>query len=88
MITKHYKNYRQSKIGIIKQALYGGKSSGSDYWNHMRTCIEHLKFTPCKTDLDVWMRKALKTSNGTEYWEYIILYVNDALCCSMNPGDV
>ena len=32
----------QGKIGIIKRALYGGKSAVSDYWKHMRTCMEHL----------------------------------------------
>ena len=30
----------------------------------------------------------MKPTDGTEYWEYILLYVDDDLCCSMNPRDV
>ena len=78
----------QGKIGVIKRALYGEKSAGGDYWKHMRTCMEHLKFKPCKADPDVWMRKAVKPNDGTEYWEYILLYVDGAICCSMASGDV
>jgi hypothetical protein len=48
----------------------------------------HLGFKPCKADPDVWMRKAVKSTDGTAYWEYILLYVDDAICCSMNAQDV
>ena len=54
-------------IGIIKRALYGGKCAGADYWKHMRSCMNHLGFIPCKTDPDVWMRSAIKDSDGTSY---------------------
>ena len=77
----------QGRIALIKRALYGGKSAGSDYWKHMRTCMEHLGFTSCKADPDVWMREAVKP-DGHEYWEYVLLYVDDALCCSCNPKEV
>ena len=73
---------------IIKRALYGGKCAGADYWKHMRTCMEHLNFTPCKADPDVWMRKAVKEEDNSPYWEYVLLYVDDALCVSMDPKSV
>ena len=40
-------------IGIIKRALYGGKCAGADYWKHMRSCMNHIGFVPCKADPDV-----------------------------------
>ena len=33
------------------------------------------------------MREAV-TPDGSEYWEYVLLYVNYALCCSCNPKEV
>ena len=69
--------------GIIKRALYCGNYAGIDYWKHMRSCINHLRFTPCKADPDVWMRQA--KNNRDDHLEYVLLYVDDALCISMNP---
>ena len=45
--------------------------------------MEHLGFKPCKADGKIWMRPAIKDS-GEEYWEYVLLYVDDSLCVSMN----
>ena len=73
---------------MIKRALYGGKTAGSDYWKHMRSCMEHLGFKSCEGDPDVWMRTAVKPRNGTEYWEYVLWYTDDALCVSHHPKEV
>jgi len=43
--------------------------------------MTHLGFTSCKADPDVWMRSAMK-DDGTEYWEYVLLYCDDALVIS------
>jgi hypothetical protein len=69
------------KVALIRRALYGGKSAGRDFRNHLRECMAYLKFTPCVADPDVWMRKALK-SDGSTYWEYVLLYVDDVLVIS------
>ncbi|GFH47961.1 hypothetical protein CTEN210_14370 [Chaetoceros tenuissimus] len=68
----------------IKRALYGGKSAGADYWKTMRSCMECLKFKPCKGDQDLWMRPAVD-NDGNEYWEYVCLYTDDALVISVDP---
>ena len=34
------------------------------------------------------MRPAIKPGDGTEYWEYVLLYVDDALAISMNPENI
>eukprot|EP00957_Ditylum_brightwellii_P015948 1201034-Ditylum_brightwellii.AAC.2 len=78
----------QGKIALTKCALYGGKSAGSDYWKHMHTCMEHLGFTSCKADTDVWMRPGVKPEDETEYWEFVLLYVDDTLCLSHCPKHV
>jgi len=72
---------------LIRRALYGGKASGADFWRHLRTCMEHIGFKPSKGDGDIWMRPAVKDS-GEEYWEYVLLYVDDALCISDNGRHV
>jgi hypothetical protein len=71
------------KVALIHRALYGGKSAGRDFRNHLRSCMRHLDFVSCPADPDVWMRPALK-SDGTEYYEYLLLYTDDALCVSEN----
>jgi hypothetical protein len=81
---KEFGEENEGRIALIRRALYGGKSAGRDYWLHMRSCMEYLKFTSCKADADVWMRPATR-SNGTEYYEYVLLYVDDCLVVSENP---
>ena len=49
--------------------------------------MSHLKFTPCLADPDVWMRPAIK-ADGTEYWEYVLLYCDDALVISENGREI
>ena len=63
------------KKALILRALYGGKSAGRDFRNHLRECMSHLGFKPCLADPDVWMRSATK-SDGSSYWEYVLLYVD------------
>ena len=72
---------------MIKTALYGGKSAGYDYWKYMRICMNHFGFESCKADPVVWMRPAGKLV-GVDHCEYVLLYVDDAICCSCNPKDV
>ena len=66
------------KKAIIKRALYGGKSAGRDYRNHLRACMRHLDFQSCLADPDVWMRPAKKSDNS-ECYEFCLLYTDDVL---------
>lgn len=72
------------KVALIHRALYGGKSAGRDFRNHLRSCMRHLGFVSCPADPDVWMRPASK-SDGATCYEYILLYTDDALAISENP---
>ena len=46
--------------------------------------MENLGCESCKADPDVWMRSATR-SDGQDYYEYILLYVDNCLCISENP---
>ena len=46
--------------------------------------MDLLGYSSCKADLDLWMRVAVKAT-GEEYYEYILLYVDDALAIGENP---
>ena len=49
--------------------------------------MQHLGFTSCKADPDIWMRPAQK-DDGSHYWEDVLLYVDDALCISNDAENV
>ena len=49
--------------------------------------MEFLGFSPCKADPDIWIRKAKRVDN-TDYWEYVLLYVDDCICISTNPEKI
>ena len=69
------------RTALIHHALYGGKAAGRDFRNHLCSCMEFLNFKSCLADPDVWMRPVIK-SDGNTYYEYILLYVDDALVVS------
>ncbi len=75
------------KKAIITRALYGLHNAGSDYRNHLRDCMWHLKFESCYGDPDVWRRPAVR-SDGQAIYEYVLLYTDDTLVVSENGGDV
>ena len=66
------------KVAIMERAVHGGKTSGRDFRNHLRSCMQFLNFSSCPADPDVWMRPAIK-SDGSKCYEYVLLYVDDAL---------
>ena len=74
------------KVALIHRALCGGKKAGRDFRNHLRSCMRHLDFTSCLEDPDVWMRPAKKT-DSTSYYEYILLYTDDALVISQHAEE-
>ena len=48
--------------------------------------MEHMVYSSCLADPDLWMREA-KLDNGTDYYEYILLYVDDCLVISQHPKE-
>ena len=75
------------RVALIHWALYGGRSAGRDFRNHLRGCMWHIGFKSCPADPDVWMRPA-KHSDGREYYEYVLLYTDDTMVISENAESV
>ena len=48
--------------------------------------MEALNYLPCRADTDCWMPKARK-SNGTDYYEYVLLYVDTCLDIYETPKE-
>jgi hypothetical protein len=76
---------RQGQVVKIVRALYGLKSSGAS-WRSMlqQTIINELQFEPTVADPDVYRRYNRKP-NGLEYWELLLVYVDDILIVSHEP---
>jgi hypothetical protein len=77
----------QGRKARIVRALYGTKTAGADFRNHLRDCMDMLGYMPCRADPDLWIKKAVK-GNGEHYYEYVLLYVDDCLCVSEHPREV
>jgi hypothetical protein len=75
------------RIGIIVKALYGLKSSGYAWRTHLAENLKKIGFLMCMADNDVWMRAATRI-DGTEYYEYVLVYTDDILAISMTSKDI
>ena len=75
------------KPALIRRALYGGKTAGKDFRNHLRSCMRHLGFESCLADPDVWFRPA-KKADGTEVYDYVLIYTDDVICVSENAEQI
>lgn len=73
----------EGQTAIIVRALYGLKSSGAAFRNHLAACMRALGYTSCPADPDVWMRPEVR-DDGFLYYAYVLLYVDDALVINHN----
>ena len=46
-----------------------------------------IGFKPYRADPDLWIREKFK-KDGTEYFEYVLIYVEDLPCISTKPQDI
>ena len=68
----------------VVRALYGLPVAGFSFRSFLSKNLKELGYVPTKGDADVYIRPAVK-SNGERYYEYMIAYVDDILCCGENP---
>jgi len=78
---------RVGKRALVIRALYGLKSAGAAFRNHLADCMATLGFESCKADPDVWMRKATR-EDGFDYYEYVLIYTDDILAISHRPNEI
>ena len=67
--------------------MHGRTSSGSEFWEHIQNCMELPNFKFCKADPEIWMRPVVK-ADGSEYWEYVLLYCDDLLVINENVESI
>ncbi len=68
---------------LIVRVLYGLKSNGAAWRSHLANTLCQLGYKSCLADPDVWLRPATKP-NGFQYYEYVLVYVDDVLVLSHN----
>ncbi|EEC42861.1 predicted protein [Phaeodactylum tricornutum CCAP 1055/1] len=73
----------EGRTVIIAKALYGLKSSGAAWHSHLAQSLRTMGFVSSKADPDMWYRAA-KRKDESEYYEYIISYVDDLTVVSEN----
>jgi hypothetical protein len=70
---------------IIGLTLYGLKSAGVAWQSHLlANSLYSLGYRSCLADPDIWLRPASK-NDGTMYYEYLAIYIDDTLCISDSP---
>ena len=74
----------QGSIMKFVMALYGLKSSGASFRTKLAGVLHYMNYRPTKGDPDVWLRAATK-SDGMQYYEMVLCYVDDVLVISKNP---
>jgi hypothetical protein len=66
------------KKAILVRSLYGLKSAGSIFRNHLADCLRHLGWKSGLADPDLWLKEEVRPSHGYKYYAYCLLYIDDA----------
>ena len=70
------------KILVFDKGLYGLRSPGARFHEHLSDILRKMDFFPSKADPDLWM----KDCKG--HYEYIARYVDDILVFSREPEEL
>jgi hypothetical protein len=70
---------------MVVRALYGLKGSGQAWRSFLADTLKNtLGFTSSYADPDVWYKAATK-KDGTKYYTYLLIYVDDVICIDEHP---
>lgn len=72
------------KTVIVVRAMYSLKSSGAAWHAKLSETLCSMEFTPSYADPDVWYKAAVR-DDGFEYYQYILVYVDDILIIAHKP---
>ena len=67
------------KSAILTCALYGLKSAGASFGNHIADCMRTLGYLPCKADPDLWYKLMVRPEDNFKYYAYMLFYIDDCL---------
>jgi hypothetical protein len=68
------------KRAVLVRALYGLKSAGASFRSHLANCMRELGYTSCKADPDLWYKAMIRPTDQSQYYAYVLCYVDDILC--------
>jgi hypothetical protein len=77
----------EGKTFIIRKALYGLKSASAAFRAYLAEKLEEIGFRSTTADPDVWLRAAVDV-DGTEYYSYVLAYVDDILAIDKDPDAI
>ena len=76
------------KYAVIGRALYGLKTAAAAWRSHFQdTIINVLGYKPTYVDGDVYMKERTR-KDGSKYYSYLIIYVDDVLCIDEDPKTI
>ena len=84
---KEFGTAKEGLVVVITRALYGLRSSGKAWRDHMAATLRDHGYVSCRADPDVWMRPKSKP-DGFKYWSYIMVYTDDILVIDHEPKTV
>ena len=77
----------EGKTFVVAKALYGLKSAGASFRSYLSKKVHAMGFVSYIADPDVWRRPATK-SDGSQYYKYIMTYVDDIIAISMDAKGI
>ena len=72
---------KEGSVVIVRKALYGLKSSSSQWHAHFGDTLRGLGFEPTRFDNDVWIRQA----DDETHYEYVCTHVDDFMIVGRKP---
>ncbi|KAL7477925.1 hypothetical protein ACHAW6_003714 [Cyclotella cf. meneghiniana] len=69
---------------IVTRALSGLKSSSAAWWSMFADSLGKMGWIPTRVNRDVYRRRGIKP-NGENYWELLLVYVDDCSAVSHDP---
>ena len=67
------------KKAIIVRALYGLRSAGAAFRNHLAECLRTIGYTPCQADPDLWFKATIRPDDKFEFYSYLVVWTDDIL---------
>jgi hypothetical protein len=74
----------KGKVCVVVRALYSLKSAGASWRATLAQALRDIGFVSTIADPDVWIRPAAR-DDGYEYYEMLLVYVDDVLAISHEP---
>jgi len=75
----------EGSVMLIVRALYGLKTSGAAWRSTFSQKLIELGYKSTRADPDIWLRADVKP-NGLQYYEMLLVYVDDILLISHQPS--